>query len=166
MNKKEKQFKPVSKKERIKLLDALRGFAIFGIFIINIRTFSGYSYATAEMNNNLLLREWDSYFNWLHSVFFSGKFYTLFSLLFGIGFAIQLVRASSSDRSFIAFFSRRLFFLLLIGLVHLWGIWFSDILVIYAICGYLLILFKGLSNRGLLWSFVLFLLLTGHHDWY
>ncbi|MGM0545404.1 MAG: DUF418 domain-containing protein [Bacteroidota bacterium] len=164
MNK--KSLNPVGSDERIHVLDALRGFAIFGIFVINIRVFSGYSYMLDEAKSELLLSDWNAAFDWIHTVFFGGKFYTLFSLLFGIGFAIQFIRASSTDRSFKLHFSRRLFFLLLIGLVHLWGIWFSDILVIYALCGYILLLFKDFSDRGLLWTAFLILLLPGLHALY
>jgi uncharacterized protein len=157
---------PVNHAERISVLDALRGFAVFGIFMINVRVFSGYSYISEELKDNMILAEWDSFFDSVHVVLFSGKFYTLFSLLFGIGFAIQIVRASSADRSFISHFSRRLFFLLLIGIVHLWGIWFSDILVFYALCGYMLLLFRGVSDRGLLWLAFFLLLIPGLHSWY
>ncbi|MFO7999720.1 MAG: DUF418 domain-containing protein [Marinilabilia sp.] len=160
------RYRPLDQRERIRVLDALRGFAILGILMINIRVFSGYSYVLQDVRNQVLLPEYDHIFNWIHISFFSGKFYTLFSLLFGIGFAIQLIRSSSANRSFSSFFSRRLFVLLLIGMVHLWGIWFSDILVLYAICGYLLVLFRGLSNRALLLSVVFLLLISGLHDWY
>lgn len=159
-------FKPVGKKERIHVLDALRGFAIFGILIINIGVFSGYSYLSAEARNELLLAEWNTVFDWFHTVFFSGKFYTLFSLLFGIGFAIQLIRASESNRSIKSHFSRRLFILLIIGIIHLWGIWFSDILVLYAVCGYLLILFKDFSYKVLLIAAFFIMLIPGVHSWY
>lgn len=157
---------PVGKSERIHVLDALRGFAIFGILMINIQVFSGYSYMMDDVQSQLLLADWNTFFNRVHTVFFRGKFYTLFSLLFGIGFAIQFIRASSTERSFTGHFIRRLFFLLLIGIVHLWAIWFGDILVLYAICGYLLILFKGFSNRGLLWAAFFILLLPGLNSWY
>ncbi len=163
---KKSSFKPVGKNERIHVLDALRGFAIFGIFMINARVFSGYAYMAGDEKNDLMLADWNSYFDIFHSVFFSGKFYTLFSLMFGIGFAIQFIRASSTDRSFIRHFSRRLFILLIIGIVHLWGIWFSDILVLYALCGYVLILFKDLSDRGLLWAAFLTLCIPGLYIWY
>lgn len=158
--------KPVGTNERIHVLDALRGFAIFGILVINIRVFTGYSYFTENVKAGLLLSEWNTSFDWLHNVFFAGKFYTLFSLLFGVGFAIQFIRASSTDRSFVLHFSRRLFFLLIIGVVHLWGIWFSDILVIYALCGYILLIFKEFSDRGLLISAFFILALSGVHAWY
>lgn len=157
---------PVKQSERIDELDVLRGFAIFGIFVINVRVFSGYSFASEEMKADFLLTRWDDIFDWIHIVFFNGKFYTLFSLLFGIGFAVILVRATKADRSFLPFFSRRLFILLIIGVIHLWGIWYSDILVIYALCGYILILFKELSSRSLLWLFLLLVLAQGFHTRY
>jgi len=163
---KKSTFEPVGPGERIHVLDALRGFAIFGILIINIGVFSGYAYMGESARNELLLADWNAVFDWIYTMFFSGKFYTLFSLLFGIGFAIQLVRAQEADRSFTRHFSRRLFFLLLIGVIHLWGIWFSDILVIYALCGYVLLLFKNVSDRGLLWWAFLILLLPGLHSLY
>ncbi|MFP4228419.1 MAG: DUF418 domain-containing protein [Salinivenus sp.] len=157
--------RPVGEDERIHALDALRGFAIFGILVINARVFSGYAYLFDDDRADLLLADWNAAFDWVHTAFFSGKFYTLFSLLFGIGFAIQFVR-SSGDRSFLRHFSRRLFFLFLIGLVHLWGLWFSDILVLYALCGYVLLLFKDLSDRALLVATLLLLCLPGLHAWY
>ncbi len=148
------------------MLDALRGFAIFGIFMINARVFSGYAYMTQEEKGELMLADWNDTFDIIHTVFFLGKFYTLFALMFGIGFAIQFIRATSTDRSFTRHFSRRLFFLLLIGLVHLWGIWFSDILVLYALCGYALILFQRLPDRGLIVASFLLLCLPGLYNWY
>ncbi|MEX2573465.1 MAG: DUF418 domain-containing protein [Balneolaceae bacterium] len=167
MSEKRSTFNPIGKSERIHVLDALRGFAIFGILMINILVFSGYTYMTEDVHNGLLLADWNTAFDRIHTVFFRGKFYTLFSLLFGIGFAIQFIRASSTDRSFLRHFSRRLFFLLLIGIVHLWGIWFGDILVLYALCGYVLILFKDLPDRKLLfWAALIILLFPGLYSWY
>ncbi|REL39176.1 DUF418 domain-containing protein [Rhodohalobacter sp. SW132] len=165
MNKKS-SFNPVGSNERIHVLDALRGFAIFGIFMINARVFSGYAYMLGDEKNELLLADWNPVFDIFHTVFFSGKFYTLFSLMFGIGFAIQFIRASSADQSFNRHFSRRLFILLIIGVIHLWGIWFSDILVLYALCGYVLIFFQSFSNRALLWAGFLTLCIPGLYIWY
>jgi len=159
-------YKPVDQSERVHVLDALRGFAILGILMLNILVFSGYLHMMAEEQNRLFLADWNTLFNRLHTVFIRGKFYTLFSLLFGIGFAIQLMRASSAGHSFTLHFSRRLFFLLLIGIVHLWGIWFGDILVLYALCGFLLILFKDMPGRGLLWTAFFILLIPGLNAWY
>jgi hypothetical protein len=83
MDKKASLLDPVSQPERITVIDALRGFAVFGMFIINARVFSGYSYISEEMKNDLPLAGLNSVFDWIHLVFFNGKFYTLFALLFG-----------------------------------------------------------------------------------
>lgn len=151
---------------RIKVLDALRGFAVFGILMMNVRVFSGYSFAPDETTGQLMLARWDYIFNWLHIVFFNGKFYTLFSLLFGISFAIQMQKGTNRQRSFTHHFARRLFFLLLIGIIHLWGIWFSDIVSLYAVCGYLLLLFRGFSEKNLIKISALLLLIPGLHSLY
>lgn len=158
--------RPSNQTERIKVIDALRGFAVFGMFMINIRVFSGYAFFYDESQSNLVLADLDTIFNQIQIVFFEGKFYTLFALLFGIGFAIQIVKASPENSSFIKHYSRRLFFLLLIGIVHLWGIWFSDILVMYALCGYLLLLVRNVSDRGLIRIVLLLLLIPGTYAWY
>ncbi len=150
--------------KRIKVIDALRGFAVFGMLMINIRVFSGYAYGAHH--EELLLGQWDVTFDQIHAVFFNGKFYTLFALLFGIGFAFQRNNALQAHRPFTRQFARRLFFLLLIGLVHLWAIWFGDILVLYSLCGFILMLFMKLSTKKLLWAGVLLLLVPGMYSWY
>jgi uncharacterized protein len=156
--------KPGIQAERLDVIDALRGFAVFGMFMINIRVFSGYTYISGNPDNNLFLSGWNTTFDQIHIVFFNGKFYTLFALLFGIGFALQLFR--NSGKPFLKFYNKRLFFLLLIGIIHLWGIWFSDILVFYALCGYILILFRDLSEKQMLWTVVLLLMIPALHSLY
>ncbi len=78
-----------------------------------------------------------------------GKFITIFAALFGIGFAIQMDRAAARHQG-VAFYARRMAVLLLFGLVHAFGLWWGDILVSYAICGFLLLLFRNLSQRAIL----------------
>ena len=75
-----------------------------------------------------------------------GKFYTLFSLLFGMGFSIQLANAEGKLKTFY----RRMAVLLLIGLLHLFFLWSGDILMLYAVCGMFLPLFRKLSTRSIL----------------
>jgi uncharacterized protein len=152
--------------ERINVLDALRGFAVFGMLMINVRVFSAYTYLSGETDSNFLLAGWNAFFDQIHIVLFNGKFYTLFALLFGIGFAMQMNSSTAANRDFIPHFTRRLFFLLLIGLIHLWAIWFSDILVFYAICGYILIFFRALPDRWLIWMAALLLFLPGIYSFY
>lgn len=79
--------------------------------------------------------------------FVESKFFTLFSLLFGIGFAIQIQSAEKQGTKFLPRISRRMIGLLAFGLLHILLLWDGDILVIYAITGTLLIAFRKTSFR-------------------
>ena len=77
-----------------------------------------------------------------------GKFYSIFSLLFGVGFALQLTRTEALDHPFVSFFRRRMLFLLLIGVTHAL-VWAGDILWLYAVVGFVLIPFRQGQDRTL-----------------
>ncbi len=64
-------------------MDALRGFAILGIFIANLRGFSFYGFADDVATGRMLLPRWDGKMLFLHHMFIEGKFYSIFSFLFG-----------------------------------------------------------------------------------
>ena len=166
MDQKDSQSATFIQTPRIGVIDSLRGFAVFGMLVMNIRVFSGYIYLSQQARQGLLLSKYDVFFNWLHYVFFNGKFYILFSLLFGISFAIQLTRRSTSSPPFLIHFSRRLFVLMLIGIVHLWGIWFSDIITLYSVCGFILLFFRNLPDKKLLLLSFLLLIVSGFHAAY
>jgi uncharacterized protein len=128
-------------RERIELLDVLRGFAVFGILIVNMGLFGNSIY-------HLVLNE----SNGAISFFAEGKFYSLFAMLFGIGFSIQIERVSTG------IYVRRLLILLAIGLVHAYFIWYGDILAVYAAVGFFLLLFRHARPRTLLvWVILLIL---------
>ena len=78
------------------------------------------------------------------------KFYTLFSFLFGLGFAIQLSRAEQRHRPVVGTYARRVGILGIIGLLHIAVLWYGDILLIYAICGFVLLLVRQWNLRVLL----------------
>ena len=81
----------------------------------------------------------------------------MFTILFGISFAVQLTRASQRAQSLVPVYSRRLGILLLIGVLHFTLLWFGDILHIYALCGFVLLLFRHQSDRAVLgWALGLF----------
>ena len=86
---------------------------------------------------------------WGVAVFALGKFYPLFSLLFGAGFALQRQRLVDRGASFVPIYLRRTFALLLIGAFHAWFIWFGDILFIYAWMALGLLLVSRLGARTL-----------------
>ncbi len=88
-----------------------------------------------------------------------GKFYTLFSLLFGVGFAVLMVRAERTGRSFGRLYGRRLFGLAVIGAIHALLIWSGDVLLIYALVGALLLLFRRTPTERLpRWGLAIYLL--------
>lgn len=158
---KEKHILPITKANRILYLDILRGIAILFIFIANIYAFCGWYLTTNETKMGFPGHQLDTWINHGTQLFIVGKWYSIFSILFGIGFVIQYKNKKS--KSFTSFFSRRMLGLLLIGLIHLIFIWWGDILTLYAILGFTLIFFRNLSNLKLLiWAGILLCLPTVH----
>jgi uncharacterized protein len=145
---------PISSQERIEILDVLRGLAVCGILIGNMQWFSGYGMVPPAMAQQTPLSDQITHF--LVHFFVEGKFYSIFSFLFGFGFALQIGRAEERGDLKASLFKRRLFWLLVIGLCHAYLLWAGDILSIYAVMGFLLILFRKKTNSVLLkWVFVL-----------
>lgn len=142
--------------DRIDLLDSLRGFALLGILLANILVFSGWALMSPDGQVALGGEQATLWQHRVHKFLVDGKFYTLFSLLFGTGFALQLERLTRRGADGLRIYRRRVLILLAIGLVHSWLIWDGDILTLYALMGLLLILFHRASDRALLiWSLVL-----------
>jgi uncharacterized protein len=123
---------------RIDMLDAIRGFALFGILLMNLEAFNG-PIIGAVSGIDSGLKGLDYLADALIYILVQGKFWTLFSLLFGIGFAVMQDRARTACVNFEALYRRRLLFLMLIGLCHLWLIWEGDILFSYALAGFVLL---------------------------
>ena len=140
---------PVQTKDREVFMDILRGFAILGIFIANLG--SGFSWyrEEAQLTGPFLLPELDHKMGFLHHMFIEGKFYSIFSLLFGWGIALQFKRADAKGINAAPTVRRRLFFMLLLGAVHLL-IWPGDIVFFYALLGFILLPLRKFSNRTLL----------------
>lgn len=143
------------------MLDVLRGFALFGMLLSNIADwFSGRMFMTPQGLEMLPFDKIDSFAWTFFKFFIEVKFFTIFSILFGLGFSLQLMRAKDRGVRIVPVYSRRLFFLLLFGLIHLLIFWYGDILTGYALMGFLLILFRKSKNKTLLiWSGVLTILI-------
>lgn len=149
---------PVSLSERADILDVLRGFALFGVLLDNSFGFCGWGFYTQPMREALSTWPADGILGLLELAFVHGKFYSLFSLLFGIGFSIILIRNEQKGINPLKVFYRRLFILLLIGAAHIFLLWEGDILFLYALIGLLLPLFRKCSDRALLiWAAALIL---------
>lgn len=149
---------PLAASERIAALDVLRGFALLGIFIMNMPAFSHSLFALPEAPRGLL----DGLLAALREILFAGKFNLLFGLVFGIGFAIQMARLDDAETARAArlgtaprrhrgthVYARRLAFLFVVGLVHAMLIWSGDVLLVYAFVGFALLGLRRLGNRAL-----------------
>jgi len=141
---------PVKPKERHIILDALRGLALFGICLANYPEFSLYTFLPKEATAAMPTASIDTFVKYFQYMFIDGKFYTIFSLLFGIGFTIILANAAQNNRNGMKIFYRRMSVLFLIGLSHLLFLWAGDILILYAFAGFFLPLFKNTPNKKLL----------------
>lgn len=147
---------PISLKERIEVIDIIRGFAVFGILIVNMAYFNSPVYLIVTD-----IQMWTGVLDRVASITIrflaEGKFISIFSLLFGMGMAILMMRADQKGFKFVPIYTRRLLILFLIGLVHSIFLWAGDILVPYAIFGFLLLLFRNCKQRTLIVWAIIFL---------
>ena len=161
---------PAPGAQRLEHIDALRGFALALVLLVHLRDFSLYGFLSQEAQALLPSARWDDVIGPVLIVLFKWKAITIFTLLFGVSFALQLDRIDSASR-FSGFFVRRLFVLLLIGIVH--GIfYYGDILRYYAVMGLFLLPTTRLRPRMLvligiiiaLFPWTLFESLTPFHN--
>ncbi|NNM15402.1 MAG: DUF418 domain-containing protein, partial [Bacteroidia bacterium] len=143
------QLHPTDKKHRIVSLDILRGFAILGILIMNIQSFS---MPDAAYLNPMAYGDLNGINKWvwlLSHVFADQKFMTVFSILFGAGIILFSENAERKRGKSAALHYKRNFLLLIIGLIHAHIIWYGDILVIYALCSFIVYAFRKLKPTTL-----------------
>ncbi len=138
---------PVLRQERIETIDILRGMAILGILIVNMGLFSRPENLPAHQ---LWPNAVDGTVERLILFFAQEKFKALFSFLFGLGLAVQMMRAEARGARFLPLYARRLCVLFLIGVAHFLLLWDGDILHDYAQNGFLLLLFRRRSPKILL----------------
>lgn len=150
---------PIAATERHTLLDILRGFALLGVLLANMASHSGYFFLIEAGHTPLETAKADHIVEWIEAFLIDGKFYSLFSMLFGIGFALQLKRASELDINFVSRFRRRLLIMFAFGLLHAILLFVGDILTVYALTGFVLILFRNSTDKFLLRSAFIFTLL-------
>jgi uncharacterized protein len=141
------------------VLDVVRGVAVFGILVVNVYAFSGYGFISEAQKAALPNSRFDELLDFLVGFLVEGKFYCLFSFLFGVGFSVFIQRASAKvGVDAVRLFKRRLTGLLLIGLAHSILLWFGDILATYAVLGFALIPFVRRDDRTVLrWATIMLL---------
>ena len=141
---------PTGESERIAVLDVLRGFALLGILVMNIQSFSmiGSAYFNPTAYGSL---EGLNLWVWAVSHLLADlKFMGVFSMLFGAGIVLMWQRCEKSNRSFLGVHYRRMGWLLLFGLLHSYLLWFGDILFPYAVCGMIVCWFRKLRPGTLI----------------
>ncbi|MGS1106562.1 DUF418 domain-containing protein [Achromobacter anxifer] len=131
---------------RLEQVDALRGFALFGILVVNIGIFSSPFYG-AGIADPAYSQPLDLAVRWLIAWLFETKFYLLFSFLFGYSFTLQMAAAERSQAAFAPRFLRRLMGLALLGLAHAVLFYQGDILLTYALLGLALLLCRRMEPR-------------------
>jgi uncharacterized protein len=142
-------YAPVAERDRIRSLDVLRGFAILGIFFVNMQFFT-LPFMRAINDDRLGSAPLGDLLAWgFVKTFCEYKFISMFSLLFGAGLVVQMIRAEAAGRHFLPLYLRRMAVLALFGMAHALLLWYGDILFIYACLGTVLVLFKRMAPRML-----------------
>jgi len=129
---------PITVTERFAALDTLRGVAVLGILIMNIYAFA---MPFAAYMNPLQMGglEWYNLGTWFAThIVADQKFMSIFSMMFGAGLVLMWQRAEARGAKFGRIYYRRMFWLLVIGMLHGYLLWFGDILFYYAFVGMLL----------------------------
>ena len=141
---------PTMGSERTRVIDALRGVALFGVLLVNVVTEFRVSLFQAFLPPSAHATTTDKVLSRALFLAVEFKAFILFSLLFGVGLAIQSDHARNAGRSFGAYVVRRHLALLVIGLAHLYLVWNGDILTLYAILALIAAPLIGCSTRALL----------------
>lgn len=151
---------PVRAASRIDSLDVLRGFAVLGILVMNIQSFGlpMMAYMNPAIYGDFTGVE---YWIWVVGHLLADlKFMSIFSMLFGAGIILFTSRIEAKGRSAAGIHYRRMAWLLLIGMIHAYMLWYGDILVMYSICGMVLYLVRRLSPKILIPLSLISLLVT------
>ena len=141
---------PLHAPKRLEFVDALRGFALFGVCWANLPIFAGLEYMTDDQRRALFPLPLDSAAHFFLQFFIENKFMGIFSILFGISFHLFLTGTAARSGAPIRLFYRRIFWLFVIGLAHGWLLWSFDILRFYALWAVFLPLFLRMPLRRLL----------------
>lgn len=132
--------------ERLHVIDAIRAVALYGVVTFNIL-----GMVAALVGNSLFPKggRLDGVSLLFDLILVQGKARSAFALLFGVGFGLLMSRPSAVGRAFVRFHMRRMIVLLMIGLFNLTCLFFGDILILYALLGMVLLLFRNWNDRSI-----------------
>ena len=166
---------PVRGSERIQSLDVMRGVAVLGILVMNIQCFSMIMAAYINPTAYGSLEGVNGWVWYVSHVFVDMKFMTIFSMLFGAGVIVMTSRREATGKSSAGLHYRRMGWLLVLGLLHAHLLWYGDILYSYAICGFVLYLFRktppwllvtlGLVSTSVAFGFGVFFGIALNNGW-
>lgn len=152
-------FQPIQKSDRVRVVDALRGFALFAILLANIPFTETADVVYSTRTVVLGSPGTDKLLGGIFHLLIDKKFVAIFSILFGFGFYVQLKRAEERGIAFRKYFLVRMVLLLAIACIHAYFLWFGDIIRDYAICGMVVLLMYKWSPKKLLVTGLLFAVL-------
>lgn len=132
--------------DRLVVVDTLRAIALFGVIAMNLTAMVMIFKAPAVMGTATPV---DLGVGLFDLVFLQGKARSAFAFLFGVGFGILMQRAQARGAGFTGFYLRRALILLAIGLLNLAFLFWGDILIVYALLGIVLLLFRNAGQRVL-----------------
>ena len=139
---------PVTPSKRIDILDIWRGFAVFGIFVVNIEIMNA-----VFMNQDTFYGQsagrFDTLIQRILQLFFYTKFFPIFSFLFGMGIAMQLEKLKLRQENYL-FMLKRMLILFVIGMLHILLLWGGDVIHLYAILGIFICFLYRLNTKCLL----------------
>jgi uncharacterized protein len=140
--------RPTELHERVVAIDMMRGFSLLGIFIVNMLAFhtpfyyiNPYTWYTYPLDKET--------FQWI-DIILQASVYPLFSMLFGYGLMMQFQKSQDRGNSYIPLGLRRLSILLIIGILHAFLVWSGDILITYALSGFIVLSLLRLSKMWLI----------------
>ncbi|HHQ8910613.1 TPA: DUF418 domain-containing protein [Bacillus cereus] len=145
--------------QRLEVVDAIRGFALFGILLVNMTLIQFGFFANEKPT--YIFGEFDKGANWFIQFFGTQNFISLFSFLFGLSIILLQKSIVAKGKKFSTTYLRRILILLLLGFIHGALIWSGDILFSYGLIGIFLLMFINRKPKTLLiWTTILLALLT------
>jgi uncharacterized protein len=144
------RMEPVAPRERWLVLDVLRGFALFGVLLGNLyNLYTGRWLTYVGVRPHIEATGIDSAAQWFMQLVVESRAQTLLTFLFGLGFAMQLLRADARGEPVLGLYVRRLVVLFAIGALHVILLWWGDVTWGYAIAGFALLPMRRASQRTL-----------------